>query len=410
MLLLITTVFPTIGILIILFYCLYNRNNTEHNNLKKYILPLALIFAFYGYSMSFGDKENDLTNYFEAINSLTGMHLKDIFLLDTENLYTRDILFYLVNVTNDVHILPFIVGLIIYSIVFYVLFDMIKRSKRTFKTFEIFMLAIICIGIISPYSIICNVRCVLAYSIITLAIYRDIIQNKKNILTLLLYIVPLGLHTSAILIIIIRVLSALLNKFRKTSIAIALTLPMIIDLIHDKIGTLGFGIIGSMINNAINKAYSYLHWTSGGWASAVENSVSNGLFRFAGAIFLIGIIVSIIYYKYKDKEKKLDTHMISYLYFIAIFALGTLSIKTGAFWRFEAIVVLFSPIIFIKLLEIDPAFKNRFYMFFVFGLLMFLINILYQVRNIDFINTCINYIDFPGLKILAHIFKTLLGI
>ena len=94
---------------------------------------------------------------------------------------------------------------------FYVLFDMIERSNRKFKVSEVFMLAIISIGIISPYSIIGNVRCVLAYVLISFAIYRDLVQKKRNILTLLLFFLPIYLHSSAIIVVLIRFVSTYFN-------------------------------------------------------------------------------------------------------------------------------------------------------------------------------------------------------
>lgn len=399
----ITFVSPLLGLIMILSYIFKNWKSTEYKNLKKFVFPLAFIFAVFGYSMAFGVRETDLTRYYQMVNFMKTDSLRSVLLSDADFLYTKDILFYFVSRTNNVNILAFLVGLIIYSIVFYVLFDMVENSDKRFKIYEIFMLGIISVGIISPYSIIGNVRCILAYSTISFATYRDLVQKKRNIFTLILYIIPIGLHTSAIIIIVIRILSQLLRKFNKLAIVVTITLPKIIDLVHDKLGHIGFGAIGQLITNAINKAYSYLHWTEGGWATKIESSISNKFFRFAGAMFLIAIIFSIFIYNYgKDNRgnRTAKYPMINYLYFIAIFALGTLSIKTGAFWRFESIVVLFSPIIFVKILESNDNFNQFFNIFSVFGLILFFINIIYEFRNIDTLQTIINFISTSGIKIL----------
>ena len=411
---LITFIYPALGALIILCYVFKNWNKIQQKDLNKFIFPLSMIFGIYGYSMFFNGKESDLTRYYESIIQMNGLSLKTILFNDTEFLYTKDILFYFVNLTRNVNILSFIVGFIIYGIVFYVLFDMIKRSNKKFKIYEIFLLGVISVGIISPYSIIGNVRCVLAYSIISFAIYRELVQDKKNILTYLLYIIPIGLHSSAIIIIVIRIISSLFKSLNKIAIIVALMLPTIIDFIYAHV-RFGFGTIGNILNNAINKSYYYLHWTEGGWASEIESSVSNVFFRFVGFIFLISIIYIVLFSKNKknnnDKLANKDP-MINYLLFVAIIALGTLSIKTGAFWRFESIVVLFSPVIFVKLFENDSNFNKKMTLFYWLGVILLAVNIIYQARNLTlfgFLITLKNFLTTSGIKILFKLLLCLLN-
>lgn len=413
----ITVICPIFGLLIILLDIFSKWKSDKCKNLKRYVFPLALIFGMFGYNMAFksGDT-NDLLRYFDTISNMVNMSLKNIIALDFDMLYTKDILFYFVSRTGNPHVLPFIVGIIIYAIVFYVLFDMVERSKREFKISEIFMLGIISIGILAPYSVIGNVRCVFSYVLISFAIYRDLVQKKRNLLTLLLYIVPIGLHTSAIIILFIRIVSFLFKKVSKISILIAVMLPTLIEIAHTFVNKFNFGLLGSIVTNAINKAYSYLYWTEGGWATAVENSISSKFNKITGTVFLISIIISIIFL-HKNNTKKnekdisksrfklIEQPMVSFLYFVSIFALGCLTIKTGAFWRFEAIVVLFSPVIFIKMLEYNENSKKIFHLFFVFSMLIFAINIVFQIRNLDAMRTLINYISTSGLKVLYELLK-----
>ena len=397
----ITFIFPIVGLMLILCILIKNWNCDISSNLKKYVFPFGFIFGSLGYSMEFGDKINDLTRYFDIVASLKDFSLNYILTNDRELLYTKDIIFYFVSRTNELHILPFITGFIVYTITFYVLFDIVKKSNRKFKTKELFMLILISIGIITPYSIIVNVRCVLSYTIIIFAIYRELIQKKRNIVTLMLYILPIGLHSSAIIIIIIRLISILFKKFKKISIAIALFLPTLIDIIYNYVGYLNIGIIGTIITNAINKAYAYLHWTEGGWATEIESSVSNIFQRTTGSIFLITIIILIIYINRKRAKKDNGKYqMINFLYFMSIFALGCLWIKTGAFWRFETMVVLFSPIVFVTALEENEKFRNIFIKIFVLVFLVFLVNLVYQARNMDILITVMNFIKLSGIKIL----------
>ena len=86
--------------------------------------------------------------------------------------------------------------------------------------------------------------------------------------------------------------------------------------------------------NAVAKAYYYLNWIEGGWADQVENSTSNIVTRIYGTFFLILMIL--FYFENRKTEKDpANEKMHDYLLIISLLSIGTLSIKTGVFWRFE---------------------------------------------------------------------------
>lgn len=411
MLSLISLISPIMGLLVIICIVIKNWNNTEHKNLKKYVLPLGMLFGVLGYSLVFNHNANDLSRYYDAIISFKNSSLYEIIQIDKEKLYIQDILYYLVSRTGNEHIIAFLTGFIVYSISNYVMFDTIERSKRKFKTSEIVMLSIISVGIVSPYLILCNVRCIMAYSIVCFAIYRDLVQEKKNLITLLLYIIPIGLHSSAIIIIFIRIISGIFKSINTLALLISIFLPTIINFAHSSFQNIGFGAIGKLIKNVINKAYYYLYWTEGGWASKVGQFFSNKFNRITGCIFLVIIIfILLVHNKRRIKNKPLDNKMIRFLYFSAIFALGCLSIKTGAFWRFESIPVLFCPIILVNLIENKESEKRILILIFIFSALVFMANLISMFRNIYFYKTIFNLATTSGLKILFEIIKGIINI
>ena len=67
------------------------------------------------------------------------------------------------------------------------------------------------------------------------AIYRNTIKKKMDIFTLFMYIIPLGLHSSAIILLLIRILSVIFKKLSKLTIIIAIMLPTIIDFAHNEL-------------------------------------------------------------------------------------------------------------------------------------------------------------------------------
>lgn len=404
----ISLIYPLFGLLIVLFKVIKNWNKTVEKSLKKYIFPLAMFFGVFGYSMAFSYNANDLSRYYDLIITFVDKSFRQIVLFDNEHLYVQDMLYYFVSRTGNVNIIAFITAFVVYSVVFYVLFDMIERfNKREYKVSDIFKLIIISVGIVSPYFIICNVRCILAFVIICFAVYREKVQKKKNLLTLLLYILPVLLHSSAIVIILMRVVSPIVKKVKKTSILFIVLIPKVIDFLYNLLKGKNFGFF----TNVINKAYYYFNWNNGGWASQVQSYFSHTFIRITGTIFLIIVIIIILYYNKKTKNNELfDKPMIDFLYFSSIFALGTLYIKTGAFWRFESIVVLFSSVLFIQLLNNYRNFSSIINLIFLFSLLVFFANLVSMFRNIYFLETINNIITTSGLKILFELLKGIIFI
>lgn len=403
---------PVLLVLVALSYCLKNYKVKVTKSLKPLAMPFGAVFGTFGYSMRFFSETNDLLSYFKQVDSIGDSSLISLLANNTDGLFIRDILFFFVNRSENDYILPFIVGFLIYTIVFYVLFDMIDRSKRDFTFGEVFWLAVIAIGVLSPYTIILNTRCVLSYVLVSFAIYRDAVQKKRNILTLLLYVLPIGLHSSSIVLVVVRLLSALFKNLEKTkwiALSIVFLLPTIIDLSYQYIvGTLT-GPIGDIINNVINKAYYYLHWTSGGWATQVESSVSDKIVKVFGTIFIVMILLIVLKKqpgkKVKQEESLFKKPMVSYLFYIAVFALGCLSIKTGAFWRFEAIVVLFSPVILIQAIEQNELYGKNIRVLALFATALLVYNVAYQISNLNAGETIIKFVSTPLIEILFQILR-----
>lgn len=374
---------------------------------KKFSFLCGMFFATFGYGME-AKWDNDLTRYYEKIENIKVYEgLNTILLNDANKLYTQDILFYFVKKSGDLHLLPYIVGLIIYGIAYYVAFDMIEKSKHQFKRHEVLSICFMIFAIITPYSVIGNVRCVLAYTIISFAVYRELIQRKKNIFTYFLYIIPLGLHSSAIIIIILRLFLSALKKAGKAILVIPFILPPMIGILYNIRNVFGNSLIGRLLYDSINKAYYYLNWTEGGWASEVANSISDKMTRIYGTFFLLIILgISILT---KDKKLSLLNSLFNvYIFSIAMCALGCLTIKTGAFWRFEAVVILFSPVIFVQLYERESKITNMVInVIIITTIFIFCANLVILYRNLNIRESLLNTISVNGFTILQDIFRGL---
>lgn len=383
---------PLMSIPILCIGLYLNRDRLSNG----YAVPFALIYGMIGYSLR-PHYNIDLVRYYMQIEKLAGKKLSYIFSTDRQRLYVQDILFYFVSRTGNANILGFIVGFVCYLVIFYIFFDVIKYYQTTTDhncNLHILMIGVVMVSIVSPMSVLSNVRCVSAYILISFAAYREWIQKKKNVTTLLLYIIPVGLHASAVIILMMRIAVPFLKRFTKIFISTALLLPILIEFIYEKISKISLNNIPFYyIMNAVGKAYRYLNWTEGGWADQVENSLSNKITRIYGTFFLI---IMIIFYFTNKKNVKNTEHkrMHDYLFVCSVVALGTLNIKVGAFWRFEALVVFFSPIILMPIVVYEiKKYKYLLVVLYLSACLMGIANIIRFTRAIrmrEFFTACIN--------------------
>lgn len=403
-------IYPLLGI-IVLCYILSKTCKIKN----AYAFPIGILFGVFGYSMvPIG--ETDLTRYYETVSGMEGHSLATVLQNDFENLYTKDILFYLVSRTGDENILAFIVGTLAYGIMFYICFsamgyydDISKKDRAN--------IILLMISIISPYMIIGNIRNVLAFEIIFLGYYLSKVKKVSKWITVVLWIIASGLHVSAIILIIVALLLPLLNKFGKIILLVSILLPVLIEQIKqiiDGIATNNFII--EIIRNAVNKAYYYLNWTDGGWADEVSNSLSDRLNRVYGVIFLI-IIIGFVFYLMKEYRAK-GTNMLSpamkdcigFLFIVAVLALGCTAIKTGAFWRFEAIVVVFSPLILLPLLKTNNKFiKYGKTFLYLTSVGMFILNGIIMYRNLVPSETFQNFVLTSPIVLLIKLFLSFIA-
>lgn len=410
---------PAFGLLLTILSIGRAGNNIQIQAPLKMALPFALLFAAFGYSLETGG-ECDLTRYYEQVQEMAGRTFSDVIVHDGASLYTKDVLFYFVSRTENLHILPLIVSFSIYLIVFYVFFDVIRKSSYSFTKKQILAIGMVMTCVIPAYSVINNTRCVFAYVLIGFAVYREIREKKKNILTLLLYVIPVWLHVSAIVVILLRLFQYVFKRLRIGSLIIAMIFPIMIDIAHTYAKYYEIGAIGKLLVTAVNKAYYYLHWTTGGWADEVGSSLTNLLNRTYGTFFIITLILLIMWPKLNQGSVKikrsfqcnkvLNEPMVGFLIGAGICALGCLSIRTGAFWRFEAIVVLFSPVILVPLIENrEPIVQIGIKGIFLSAFLLSLIYIIWYFRNIDVWETVKNYVSVTGFKVSYELMKGLIG-
>lgn len=405
-------IYPAFGAIIIPLLILMNCRNQYTRSMKWLFVAMTFVIATLGYSMG---EWGDLERYHQQLLYLEKTDLFTIIQFDSEYLYTADLLLYFVSQTENVRILNFIIGSIVYGIVFYVLNDILSRSSENFGIGTMVKFAVIVVGIVPFFNIIANVRCVTAYVVILFAAYREFIQNKKNALTYLLYILPVGMHVSAIIVLLLRLIQTLSKRLGRGIIVIAVFLPALIDFFYEYSGLLGGNLIGELLSNAIARAYGYLYWTDTGFAAEVQDNLTNKLTRVYGTFF-IGMVIFLLAIAKRKSIHVLHYDifkepMIAYLYTLGACTLGCLHIVTGAFWRFEAAFVLFSPVIFVALLKLKNRMINRgINLIAVSGAFMLLMNLIYMCRNMDIASMGKTFATTTGIEIIYYILNGIFNI
>lgn len=122
-------------------------------------------------------------------------------------------MFYFISLVNNKYLLPFITVLVIYGTHLAItvrIYEKLKISSRILCLYILLFFALVPIR----FSI-SNIRIIMAFAIVFAAIYRDYFKDNRNLITLCLYIVPLLIHSSTIIILGLRLLDIKIFRFYK---------------------------------------------------------------------------------------------------------------------------------------------------------------------------------------------------
>ena len=341
--------YPILGIAFSLAYLIYKtltswREPFYPSPLKDALL-CGLIAGALGYNM-LGAGTSDITVYFIQITDYFVNEIPYVLARDADFLYTRDLLFAWAAYARDIHLVPFVVGFSVYAIAFYVLLDQIRRIDRPIAYWKVVLLGVVMVYVVGIFLVINNTRNVFAFVLISFAVYREIVQKKLNFITILFYILPLGLHTAALVLLFVRFIAVPVQRMRWIFLSFAFLMPLFVEFAYEYVSVLGaLGILGEFIGRTILKAHFFLNWTEGGFASQVVQYTSYYVQRYYGG-FILCVFLLLMFVNRKSEcfARVKNNLMTVYLYIVIVMALASLSIVTGAFWRFEALVLLFCPI------------------------------------------------------------------
>lgn len=353
---------PFLSLIIIFPGLIVDRKNNIH-----YSILFAALLSFFAYWIN-PLHEMDLVRYFQQVSRLNGLswdQFVDNFLF-YDFLFIKNLLFYFINLTGDVHLLPTATIFVIYFILFYIVTDFWKKENK--GNFYLILCILFIISYLPFISIVSNVRNVLAFALINLAFYREFVQKKKGIVTIFLYILPLFIHVSSLVLILVRFLiknSFKINAKKLIFSFLGVTIIVLMALFFNNIAE--FQYINVYIGDFVNKAFGYYSDSvSETFVSNLRSSTFSKIQKYyyiGTVVFLLGIFILM------PKNKKYIEVNRFYLW-ISIIIFSTIPVVLTIYWRFSFVLMFFVVIIFSSLEKSEYKKFQYVIVYFIFVLMI----------------------------------------
>lgn len=338
----------SVGPPLLLFSIVFIWKNPTH--WRKYIWMFVLLLMLLAYS--FVPTPNaDLSRYYSAVEK-AGTHSFIEAVFGTKNglydgLYIINAVFWIVAKTGCKGLLPALSVAVVYGVAFYVTCDCAERYE---KTDWIRWLLTIQFLLLPFYNIINNIRNVIAFALVVLAMYRELIQNKKNVVTYLLYLIPCFIHAFALTAILIRILSGVIKKARIIGILLVVAGSSAIEFLYSNIGA--FSAI-PIVYNIIAKAHHYLSPEYGEteWAIRVTTEIFYRAGFYANIFFGIGLVffLAMTLKHLQDSQclKKNESIIVNWEFWVGILIISCIPFSAPYYWRYATLATICIGVIFV---------------------------------------------------------------
>lgn len=306
----------------------------------------------------------DLVRYFAFVEEVQQLDLLDALqngIHGESNLQVFALFSWLVGKTGDYHLLPAISVFTTYFIGIYVTMTFAKDLKAN----TLSMTAAVSVVMLMPnyYSVTNNVRNILAFSLVGLAVFRDCYQKKRNIWTYILYFIPIFLHPSSMIIIALRFAIKLPDKIKIVSSVFTLFIVEIVNIGYELSGRISGGsLVGKMIKDFAYKGYAFFNDTDSSWGMTVAKSGSYKMQRYLyisfAALFCIVCVIVVSDIKKKEEENKATIklkkvfgiyvcdnkycRLVDFSFYAGLLTIACLPMLMPEFWRFASATLLFS--------------------------------------------------------------------
>lgn len=330
---------------------------------------------------------NDITRYWTQLENCGRMSFSQVVDYLNDGLIVENILFWFFGKLGDVRLLPALSASCVYTIAAYIAGDASRRIGA--QKYLVYGL-ILQLSMLPFFSIVNNLRNVSAFSIIVFAAYRDFVEKKKNLITLALYIMPVFMHKTGVVLLIARLLVPLFKRVFSLSVVLILFLSSLIGMTYNNLNRLPIGgTLGLILNRLIRSAYRYMTVDTE-YSIKVRNSLAQTTLRYLVMGATVLMLIMVYYYIRKNVLYKEFENLGIFCFFCGIITLSCNIFDIPAYWRFScASIILFTPILIVLLKLKSEYMVNRWivYGMMLFGslcLARFAVNIVgYEYRRIE---------------------------
>ncbi len=357
-----TILIPPLG-LCMAFLSMLNRQKIMVNE-KQISFCIALFLAAFAYSYTPKGESSDIVRYFEFIDQIKNLPFFEAIKLGVrggKNMFFFSAVCWIIGQIGDYHLLPAISVFFTYYIGVYVTL----KISNDLKVNRINTIAVILLVVFTPsfYGITNNVRNILAFTIVGYGVFRDLYLRKRNIVTILLYIVPIFLHFSAITIILLRFIILFKGKWKAVFSVLAIFLKEIATFLYFAFKKISIdNTIVELLKQYTWKAHNYFNDTTSKWGIAVQNSGSYTMKRYLYVSFAMFFCVVAYYVSDKIRKNRIKlpfenkdgfVKLLDFSFYLGLLTVACMQMLKPEFWRFASVLLLFSaPVIFVSILYV----------------------------------------------------------
>lgn len=285
-------VIPVMSIPILIIGFIKDR---KHRMIYGFFLAISL--AIVSFKLDVKNLYIDLNVYYGQMRILKVMDFNKILdVLTLEKEPITNLVFFIIAKIGVYPLWQFITTFINYYIIFFILSDYAKTKNLENKTFGIIL--IFTVALINNIFLLTGIRNTCALMVYLYLLYIEYIKQKRGIIYKILYIVPVLIHMSMIIGIIIRILMNIkINKHRMLIVIGFIIYASSPNLILQLSGTLGKI---SIFSDLIDKLQVYLF-----------NSMT---FNFNSIVHLLLLIYFMFVYYMISRKRKHEKFKITNLY------------------------------------------------------------------------------------------------
>ena len=331
----------------------------DYKHWRKYLWMFVLAVGLLSFAyVPNPEGGGDLLRYLERAEIYNNYTIREVLRLFYWEETGSTIWLWLVSKSGIYGLLNGIPTTTVYAIANYITYDYSEKHKTLDKAFNLLLLQIILLPFIS---ITYNIFCVFAFALIVFAAYRELVQHKRDLITLALYIFPCFIHVAGVSLLLVRLVASFINNkvTRVAALIIAVFSQAIFSFAYSHIDF--FSKIRPLYN-AIDRVGFYLYKDDSAYSLAVSASFWYRVLYIGYMIFAVSTIL--LYFRTMKNEEANHTMLTiniknkelvfcNFLYIISIVCIGCTIFSVPHYWRFALAATLGLNVLVIR------NFKNE---------------------------------------------------